>query len=269
LQEKRRGARVPTDLPVADAWFTVEEVSPGIHLVTEPYCHRLVRANCYFVKGTERDLLVDTGMGIASMRAVLAPLTDRPLILFTTHNHIDHGAGHHEFTDAEILVHPLEREGLAHPLAARGLGFEQFGSQKEALRIAGFDVDRLLIDAIPSADYDPDAYEYRGVEASRTVEEGDVVDLGDRRFTVLHLPGHSPGSIALFEEATGILIAGDAIYDGILIDNMEGSDVPTYLKTMARMRALPVSRVFGGHRQHFDRARLVEIIDIYVASRTG
>lgn len=256
-----------SDLPVVDHWFTIDEVSPGIHLLTEPYCHRLVRANCFFVTGRDRNLLVDTGMGIASMRAALGPLMDKPLILFTSHAHIDHGAGHHDFEDAEILVHPAERDLLAHPLAARGLGFEQFGDQKEALRVAGFDVDRLLIDAVPTAGYDPRTYEYRGIEATRTVDEGDVVDIGDRRFDVLHLPGHSPGSIALFERETGIFISGDAIYDGILIDNMEGSDIPTYIRTMERIRELPVSLVLGGHKLPFGRSRMIEIVDTYLESR--
>jgi len=43
------------------------------------------------------------------------------------------------------------------------------------------------------------------------VRDGDIIDLGDRAFEVLHLPGHSPGSIALFEAATKTLFSGDAI----------------------------------------------------------
>jgi glyoxylase-like metal-dependent hydrolase (beta-lactamase superfamily II) len=43
-----------------------------------------------------------------------------------------------------------------------------------------------------------------------------VIDTGDRHFEVLHLPGHSPGSIGLWEERSGTLFSGDAIYDGPL-----------------------------------------------------
>ncbi len=50
--------------------------------------------------------------------------------------------------------------------------------------------------------------------ATRLLAEGEAIDLGDRHFEVLHLPGHSPGSIGLWEEATGIFFSGDAIYDG-------------------------------------------------------
>ena len=59
--------------------------------------------------------------------------------------------------------------------------------------------------------------------------DGDVVDLGDRAFEVLHLPGHSPGSIGLWEPATGVLFSGDAIYDGPLLDELDGCDIAAYV----------------------------------------
>jgi hypothetical protein len=70
-----------------------------------------------------------------------------------------------------------------------------------------------------------------------------------------HLPGHSPGSIALWEPASRSLFAGDAIYHGVVVDSGPGADVPTYAKTMNRLRALPVREVFGGHNARMSRAR--------------
>jgi glyoxylase-like metal-dependent hydrolase (beta-lactamase superfamily II) len=104
---------------------------------------------------------------------------------------------------------------------------------------------------------------------SRLVGEGEVIDLGDRRLTVLHVPGHPPGSIALWDAADGALFAGDAIYDGVLVDTLDGSDIPTYLATMERLRNLPVRVAHGGHRASFGRDRMVAIIDDYIASRIG
>jgi glyoxylase-like metal-dependent hydrolase (beta-lactamase superfamily II) len=57
------------------------------------------------------------------------------------------------------------------------------------------------------------------VMPTRVVEEGDVIDLGDRTLTVLHLPGHTPGEIGLWEEATRTLFAGDCEYEScVLLD---------------------------------------------------
>jgi glyoxylase-like metal-dependent hydrolase (beta-lactamase superfamily II) len=99
------------------------------------------------------------------------------------------------------------------------------------------------------------------------VEEGDVIDLGDRSFEVLHLPGHSPGGIGLFERSTGILLSGDAIYDGPLIDEFPDADIGAYCQTMRRLRSLPVTIVHGGHDPSFSRARMVEIVDRYLEQR--
>ena len=85
---------------------------------------------------------------------------------------------------------------------------------------------------------------------------------------MLHLPGHSPGSIGLWEAKTGTLFSGDAIYDGPLLDEIDGADIPTYVRTMKRLRALPVEVVHAGHDPSFGRARLIELCDAYLAKRT-
>jgi glyoxylase-like metal-dependent hydrolase (beta-lactamase superfamily II) len=99
------------------------------------------------------------------------------------------------------------------------------------------------------------------------VDEGDVIDLGNRHFEVLHLPGHSPGSIGLWEASTGTLFSGDSIYDGPLIDQFPGSSIADYVRTMRRLRALPVTVVHGGHEPSFGRERLVSLVDAYLERR--
>ena len=86
-------------------------------------------------------------------------------------------------------------------------------------------------------------------------------------FEVLHLPGHSPGSIALWEAKTGTLFSGDAIYDGPLLDQIPGSDIPAYIKTMERLRELPVEIVHAGHEPSFGRERLIELVDEYLTEK--
>ncbi len=78
---------------------------------------------------------------------------------------------------------------------------------------------------------------------------------------VLHLPGHSPGGIGLFDPATGTLFAGDAIYDGPLIFEGPGTSVPDYVRTFDKLVHLDVRRVHGGHDPSFGPARMHEIIE--------
>jgi glyoxylase-like metal-dependent hydrolase (beta-lactamase superfamily II) len=97
-----------------------------------------------------------------------------------------------------------------------------------------------------------------------TVTEGDMLDLGNRVFEVLHLPGHSPGSIGLWEKDTGVLFSGDAVYDGGLLTNFPDANIGDYIRTMLRLRELPVQVVHGGHENSFGKERLVEIADRYL-----
>jgi glyoxylase-like metal-dependent hydrolase (beta-lactamase superfamily II) len=119
--------------------------------------------------------------------------------------------------------------------------------------------------ALPHEGFDPMSFTLAPAPLTGHLDEGDVIDLGDRVLRVLHLPGHSPGSIALFEEATGLLLSGDAIYDGELFDQLYHSDVADYVESMERLKALPVRVVRPGHYSSFGRERMVEIAEDYIA----
>lgn len=83
------------------------------------------------------------------------------------------------------------------------------------------------------------------------------------------MPGHSAGSIGLWEAASGTLFSGDALYDGPLLDQIESANIPDYINTMRRLRALPVKIVHAGHDPSFGRARMIELIDAYLRSRNA
>jgi glyoxylase-like metal-dependent hydrolase (beta-lactamase superfamily II) len=121
--------------------------------------------------------------------------------------------------------------------------------------------------ALPSRDYRVADYEVRPAPATRLLRDGDIVDLGDRHFEVLHLPGHSPGSIALWEAAAGLLFSGDVVYQGELLDDAYHSNVGDYLASMERLRGIPARVVHAGHFASFGRDRLAELIDDYIAGK--
>ena len=254
-------------LPVQDPWFQVTQLKPDLFRIAEPRCHRWVRANSFLILGRERDILVDSGMGIAALRPVVDRLSSRPRLVFTTHAHVDHVGSHPEFADCEILVHPAEAEELARP-GRQGLRFPKRSAEEIAeLRRSGIEPSEFMVEAVPFAGYDLEAYRRAPVKPTRLVSEGDIVETGDREFEVLHLPGHSPGSIALWERSSASLFSGDAIYDGVIVDNLPGSDVPAYRATMRRLAELPVAQVFGGHNAPMTRTQMLGVIEKYLASR--
>jgi glyoxylase-like metal-dependent hydrolase (beta-lactamase superfamily II) len=266
---------MPTDrraapLPVAGRWFAATPAGDGVTLITEPWVDEFLRSNLWLVTGGERDLLVDSGNGVAPLQPELQALRgdpDKPLVAVATHAHSDHVGGLHEF--GERLAHALEAEALATGADAACLVSAQLPADLLAEVAAdGYELPDVLLTALPYAGFDPAGFAVTPAAPTATVGEGDTIDLGDRLFTVLHLPGHSPGSIGLWEERSGILFSGDAVYrDSPLLDQMPGSDVGDYLETMARLRELPVATVHGGHDPSFTRPRLLEIAEAYLDRR--
>jgi glyoxylase-like metal-dependent hydrolase (beta-lactamase superfamily II) len=130
----------------------------------------------------------------------------------------------------------------------------------------------LMVDAVPTAEYDVDAYEVRAPRNCAAVVDGDTIDLGDRTLTALHLPGHSPGSIAAFEPHEGVLFSGDLVYDldpgEELLDGIRGAVVSDYIGSLERVADLPVTVVYPGHGDPFGRERLLTLIRDYIDSRT-
>ena len=137
----------------------------------------------------------------------------------------------------------------------------------DGLRAAGFDTGGLLVDAVPSVGFDIDACRRPGTTPTRLVVEGDSIDLGDRRFEVLHLPGHSPGSVALLDRSDGTLLAGDAVYDGVIVDDIPGANIVDYCRTMQRLLRLAVRAVHGGHNRSFGQEKLRRIAEAYLHAR--
>ncbi len=257
---------LPVSLPVANQWFTARSVGPDVTLILEPHVHVLEQANMFLVQGRDRDMILDTGMGIVPLAPFVNSLRADPskdIVCVSTHTHIDHIGGVHEFDTR--LVHPLEADEMAAPSGLKSLFRDDMPERLiRTFLDAGYPpLDEILIKELPHPGYDPRSYVLRGAPATGLLKHGDTVDLGNHRYKVLHLPGHSPGGIGLYEESTGVLFAGDAIYDGPLIYSGPGMSVPDYLDTFATLRRLDVTLVHGGHDPSFNPDRMVEIMEKY------
>jgi glyoxylase-like metal-dependent hydrolase (beta-lactamase superfamily II) len=246
-------------------WLVRDQVGDDIWKLWEQFVDPFARCNIWFVRGRDRGLLVDTGLGVASLHDAARDLFEQPTLALATHYHFDHTGSLHEFK--ERLAHKagvpyLSTEGEIWGALRRS----DFAPRTLELFLeAGYELPEELLEALPAPDYDPGTYAVRRCPPTRVLDDGDVVDLGDRVFEVLHLPGHSPDSIGLWDAATGTLFSGDAVYDGPLLDGNSDSDVDAYVATMERLRELPVAVVHGGHEPSFGRERLVELCDEYIA----
>ena len=248
-------------MKVADSWFERRRMDHGITWIYEPHVHHFLRCNVWHVAGRDRHMIVDTSLGILSLREAVQDLLQKPVIAAASHSHFDHVGAHHEFE--ERLVHRAEAATMAEAGREMILRVAAYGEAGvRAVEEAGYVMPENgeFLDALPYEGFDPGGQLIEPATPTWLVEDGDVVDLGDRVFEVLHFPGHSPGSIGLWEAATGTLFSGDAIYDGPLLTNV----IEDYITTMERLRALPVTVVHGGHEPSFGRERMIEICDNYL-----
>ncbi|GAA0549713.1 MBL fold metallo-hydrolase [Paractinoplanes ferrugineus] len=248
-----------TQLPVAQQWFRFSTLDERTTLIEEPHVDELLSANAWHLRGRDSDLLIDCGLGVTALIPILRERFDREPVLVLTHAHLDHMGSAHEF--AEVCAHPLEQAG--HPAPGSLLG----PVLATELGLTG-PLPPLLLTALPHTGYQPAAYRVQPPTVTRALTDGDTVDLGDRTLTVLHLPGHSPGSIALFDPAGGTLFSGDVIYDGGLLDSLPGGDPEAYARSLRRLRDLPVHLTHAGHGPSFGPDRLHRLIDNYLQAET-
>ncbi|MCZ6668341.1 MAG: MBL fold metallo-hydrolase [Gammaproteobacteria bacterium] len=231
-----------------DDWYEIHKISEGVSLIREKHVANWLRCNIWLVRGNNFDLLIDTGMGLRPLKNEIAALSQNPIKVISTHCHFDHIGGAHEF-DCR-LGHKSEEYIHADPTEHNTGGWNAFVRAETFVRLPddSFVVENYSVKSAPLTGY---------------LDEGDVLDLGNRVFQIMHLPGHSPGSIALYEKNTGCLFSGDVVYDGALFDTVYHSDPQLYRESLARLRELPIQLVHGGHYDSFGREKLLSIIDRY------
>ena len=176
------------------------------------------QTNSYLVwDGRSTDALVlDPGMGAAQ------PLVDRAEanglrvhLIANSHGHIDHifdDAPLMEATQAPLAIHPDDAYRL------------------EGRNTYGFDL--------------------RAVTATRELRESEQVHIGDLVFDVLHTPGHTEGSVCLYEERLGLLLSGDVLFAGSYgRTDLAGGNDEQMVASLARLaRDIPPTvRVLPGH----------------------
>ena len=155
--------------------------------------------DCYLLVGDNEALMIDSGMSDQNIRAFAQSLTDKPLrAVINTHSHFDHTAQNGAFN----VVYGT-------PGIARGA--------------------KNIMDC-PPLDYPLD-YEFT------FVNDGDVIDLGDRPLRVIVLDCHAPGNLARLDETRRMLFPGDELESGQVLL------LPGYAEEIGQIHSKPAASV--------------------------
>jgi glyoxylase-like metal-dependent hydrolase (beta-lactamase superfamily II) len=223
----------------AESWFRVAPLEPGVWLVGEPG-----HVNSWLIRGSERALLLDTGLGLADISASVATVCPQEPTVVNSHVHFDHVGGNDLF--AETAMHELGPEWVE-----AGCEPGQLSSYPDLVPAMAEAYERLLAADreggffLIGPDEEMRPWPGGGIAAhgwrieppppTRLLAEGDEIDLGDRILRVLHTPGHAPDHICLLDERAGILWAQDQAYYGPHLVYEPGADFGDFLISTRRL----------------------------------
>ena len=244
----RAGNRRLEKLESLSPWFEIYKVSEGVFAALEP--GHTEEAISYLILGDDRAVLLDTGMGVADLKAEVERLTDLPIVVVTTHGHYDHVGDHHRFSE----VWAFDSDGDVARI-------EQGRSREECTH---YMASGLYLE-LPEG-FDPALYEILPSPVTRRLQHLDVIDLGGRTLTVHHTPGHTEGSICLLDSRDNLLFTGDTYYPGMMFAHFEDSDVAVYQKSIHYLVGLlpRVNHLCPSHNEAYvDKEALVRLKEAF------
>jgi glyoxylase-like metal-dependent hydrolase (beta-lactamase superfamily II) len=224
----------------------VEPLGNGVTRLSEGLLSAEERSFFYLVEGSDRDCLIDGGWGLVQDIRTVRPPSAKPLAAVATHSHFDH-------------------IGLLH------LAAERYGHEAEATVCAA--PEPYATQALPYLDGRAVLQGGGVVEASSIVQkacpldhlvsDGDGIELGGRRLTVFHTPGHSPGSLSILDDRTGFLFPADLVHDGHIHDDIPGADRSALLLSHRRLGHVAFTMACPGHGAMLSPAAARERMDRY------
>jgi hydroxyacylglutathione hydrolase len=194
-------------------WFTVKKINEKVWRIGDGDID-----NIYLIEGRDSALVIDNGIGAYNLRDFIKSITGLPLILVNTHSHPDHTGSIHQFS--KVHAHPDDFEMIrffnTKEMRTRGM--------KNMMRIP---VPDSLKFPITDSTY---------IAALSPVKDGYVFNLGDRKIEVVHVPGHTKGSICLLDHKDKILYTGDNDNTLVWLHTQDALPLEVYLQSLQKLQ---------------------------------
>ena len=206
--------------------------------------------------GSEKALLLDTGYGFGDLRSVVKGITSLPLIIVNTHGHVDHACGNGQFEE-DIFIHPADMDLCAEHngrvLRGRALSMARNFEDPETGKIRN----------ILPQDFDEDVFYHSGTGHLVPLADGQRFDLGGIILKVIHVPGHTKGSIGLMDEGKKIFYSGDSMNFSTWLFLPEAENVSVYAESIRKMLGTEFERIMFSHADSpYPKAVLADFLDL-------
>lgn len=198
-------------------------------------------------------LMIDSGAG----RIMSQVDTGGIDILFNSHRHLDHVSGNDLMVNAKILAHPLERAAMQDPAKMAALG-----GWKELMEL-DINEESKKMESDPKMGAIPDML-FKPWRIDGEINEGQVIDCGSTRITVLLTPGHTSGHCSfLFPDENLIFMADICLTAVGPWYGEEQSDIDDFVKSINRVISLKPDKLITGHRIQVIDKNIADILSEY------
>lgn len=199
-------------------FFQSETLMPGLTRIWD-----VAHTAMYLVEGEEKAVLIDTGVGVGQLKAVVDRLTDKPLTVLLTHGHVDHAMGAASFED--VRLSPLDKEIYeVHSAFEVRKGYVMGAAMQGA--------DPAAVQTVKDGDYlQPKAF-----SAFAPLSPGDRFELGGVSVEVLEGAGHTPGSLTMLIPQWRVLLLGDACNQFTFLFDSFASPLESYKKMLLGLK---------------------------------
>ena len=183
----------------------------------------------FLLVGDEKALVIDTGIGIGDLKAMIEKLTDKPYTVVMSHGHGDHTGGAGQFGAYHMNEKDFAGFGVTAGMEMRK-GYASFFPKKFPDRYYPYDPEKDIVDL--------------GDDITRIpMAEGQAFELGNRAVIAYECPGHTPGSMVFLDEKSRCLFAGDALNCNLLLRSRPGDQ--NYVKTSDALKGLKRIKAMG------------------------
>mgnify|MGYP001060206730 FL=1 len=202
-----------------ESWFQVYEIRQGIFAIYEPYQYEEVIS--YLILGSNKTLLIDTGMGIGNIEHIVHELSSNPLIVINTHTHHDHIGDNWRFQQSLI--------GIQCDFSKKNYQDLLLDTQDEVK-------DGAIRDEFLPNTFDRKSYSIKPFTFSNYVADGDIIHLGNGHdIEIIFTPGHTPDSISFIDKTHRLLFVGDTFYQGPVYLYRPETNLNDYIQSLEKL----------------------------------